>query len=214
MRTGLRKDEELILEVRKHWFILVKHVMFMLIAFFIAYEFFLAQEIERFRDYLRQNEVLDDAALIIIGAVIVSILNYVYRVIDRRCNIWAVTNLRVIDEWGVLSRNAKESILSKIHNVSYNQPLIGRVFNFGNVMIQTAAEAGETVNYYVTSPKLVQSTIVKCQDEYRETQDNTNHVPEILSRGTDDIRECPYCAETIRKKAKVCKHCASRLETQ
>ena len=85
-------------------------------------------------------------------------------------NIWVVTNFRVIDEAGLLNHYAKESPLDKINNVSYDQTLAGRLFNFGHVEIQTAAEAGATDYYNVNHPKRLKDTITAAQAEYKNWQ--------------------------------------------
>lgn len=87
-----------------------------------------------------------------------------------RVNIWVVTNFRVIDEAGFLNHYAKESPLDKINNVSYDQTLAGRLFNFGHVEIQTAAEAGATDYYNVNHPKRLKDTITAAQAEYKNWQ--------------------------------------------
>ena len=87
-----------------------------------------------------------------------------------RVNIWVVTNFRVIDEAGLLNHYAKESPLDKINNVSYDQTLAGRLFNFGHVEIQTAAEAGATDYYNVNHPRRLKDTITAAQAEYKNWQ--------------------------------------------
>ena len=94
----------------------------------------------------------------------------VYRILDRNTNLWAVTNLRIIDEYGVISNNSKETPLDKINNISYRQPLLGRMFNYGNVQIQSAAESGATIHKMVERPKVLKDTITQYQEEYRHDQ--------------------------------------------
>ena len=45
-------------------------------------------------------------------------------------DIWAVTNLRVIDEGGFFTRYAKESPLEKINNIEYEQSFWGRILGY------------------------------------------------------------------------------------
>jgi membrane protein YdbS with pleckstrin-like domain len=87
-----------------------------------------------------------------------------------KVNIWVVTNFRVIDETGLFSHYAKESPLDKINNVAYDQSVAGRLFNFGHVEIQTAAEAGATDYYNVNHPKRLKDTITAAQAEYKNWQ--------------------------------------------
>jgi membrane protein YdbS with pleckstrin-like domain len=95
---------------------------------------------------------------------------WLLRYYDWRVNIWVVTNFRVIDEAGLLNHYAKESPLDKINNVSYDQTLAGRLFNFGHVEIQTAAEAGATDYFNVNHPKRLKDTITAAQAEYKNWQ--------------------------------------------
>ncbi|MCX6243030.1 MAG: PH domain-containing protein [Bacteroidetes bacterium] len=101
---------------------------------------------------------------------VIAVLYFLYRMAERKNNLWAVTNFRVIDEDGVFSRNSKESPIDKINNVSYTQSLWGRMLGFGDVQIQTAAEMGSTTYYTVESPKLLKDTITLMQEEFRNYQ--------------------------------------------
>ena len=66
----------------------------------------------------------------------------------------------------MLRHFAKESPLEKINNISYDQTLWGRVLNFGDVEIQTAAEAGATTYYKVNHPKRLKDTITQAQTDF------------------------------------------------
>jgi uncharacterized membrane protein YdbT with pleckstrin-like domain len=104
---------------------------------------------------------------------LVSVAGVVYwllRYSGWKVNIWVVTNFRVVDEAGFLNHFAKESPLDKINNVSYDQTVWGRLFNFGHVEIQTAAEAGATDYYNVNHPKRLKDTITAAQAEYKNFQ--------------------------------------------
>jgi uncharacterized membrane protein YdbT with pleckstrin-like domain len=148
MRTTLKKDEKIVLVIRPHWLQLTWPVLLTIAAI---------------------------VAGILIGGYgylipIVFICYAGYKIIQRNKNIWAVTNLRVIDEDGVFSHNSKESPLDKINNVTYNQTLMGRIFGYGNVQIQTAAEIGATTYFKVEKPRELKDTITLMQEEYKKSQ--------------------------------------------
>jgi membrane protein YdbS with pleckstrin-like domain len=123
-------------------------------------------------------------ALIVVGLVIVwrvptvwgwlgpvvGVGYWLLRYSTWKVNLWVVTNFRVVDEAGLLTHYAKESPLDKINNVSYDQTVWGRLFNYGHVEIQTAAEAGATDYYNVNHPKRLKDTITAAQAEYKNWQ--------------------------------------------
>jgi len=95
---------------------------------------------------------------------------WLIRYYSWKVDLWAVTNFRVIDESGLLNHFAKESPLDKINNVSYDQTVWGRIFNFGHVEIQTAAEVGATDYYNVNHPRRLKDTITAAQADYKSWQ--------------------------------------------
>lgn len=153
MKTELRSNEKVVLTLRRHWFTLVTPIFWTTLILIVAL-FALQFEYGKF---------------LLIGGVL-TIGWLIYKIADRKNNIWVVTNLRIIDEYGVFSINSKESPLNKINNVSYRQPFIGRIFSFGDVQIQTAAEMGSTTHTMVENPKLLKDTITRCQEEYNQAQ--------------------------------------------
>jgi uncharacterized membrane protein YdbT with pleckstrin-like domain len=104
------------------------------------------------------------------AVALLGILVFLVKYFQWKSNIWVVTNYRVIDEAGLLSHYAKESPLDKINNVSYDQTLWGRLFNYGHVEIQTAAEVGATDYFNVFHPKRLKDTITLAQSEYKHIQ--------------------------------------------
>lgn len=102
------------------------------------------------------------------------LLYFTWKYYERYHNLWAVTNFRVIDEFGIININTKESPLDKINNVSYSQEIWGRIIGYGNVEIQTAATIGETVYKFVEKPGLLKDTITSAQANYRHEQFASN----------------------------------------
>jgi uncharacterized membrane protein YdbT with pleckstrin-like domain len=148
MKTQLKKGETVFLSTKPHWFTLGVPFLIMSAGLIIG--------------------ILIRSYGIIVA--LISIVYYVYEVVKRNNNIWVVTNLRVIDEHGVFSNNSKESPLDKINNISYRQSFWGKLFGYGNVQIQTAAEIGSTIYFSVENPKELMDTITHMQEEYKQTQ--------------------------------------------
>jgi uncharacterized membrane protein YdbT with pleckstrin-like domain len=148
MRTKLEQDEKVVLVIRPHWILMFWPVLLAVAA-------------------IAAGILIGDYGYII---PVVFICYAGYKMIERNRNLWAVTNLRVIDEYGVFSYNSKESPLEKINNVSYNQTFMRRLFGFGNVQIQTAAEIGSTTYNNVEKPKVLKDTITRMQEDYKKSQ--------------------------------------------
>ena len=165
MRTKLKNDEIILLITRQHW-------VRLLLPFFIW---------------------LLAAVLLIVFAsttgLIIALVAALYPTIEYlnwKNNLWCVTNVRVVDESGFFNRYSKESPLDKINNVEYDQNIWGRIFGFGNVDIQTAAELGESTYELIQHPKLLKDTITHAQEEYKKTQisNQATQLAEAIAKST------------------------------
>ncbi len=147
MRTSLKKEENILLITRQHWIKLVlPFFVWLLVAVLSIW-------------------LLEKTGLIII---LVAALYPLLEWLSWKNNLWCITNLRVVDESGFFTRHSKESPLDKINNVEYDQSFWGRLFGYGNVDIQTAAEMGETTYELIRRPKLLKDTITHAQEEYKK----------------------------------------------
>ncbi len=168
MRTALKKDEKLLLIIRQHWLKLVLPFfawLLLVILLFVLGWFSLSATF-----------------IIILVAAIIPFFMY----LNWKHNLWAVTNLRVIDETGFFTRYSKESPLDKINNVEYNQSIWGRIFGYGDVDIQTAAELGETKYDLIHHPKLLKDTITQAQEEYKKAAvaSQANQLAQAIAKQT------------------------------
>lgn len=104
----------------------------------------------------------------------------------------------------------------KINNVTYHQSVTGRMFKFGDIEIQTAAEMGATTYYKIARPNELKDSITTAQEEYKQNSilNQAQKLAESMKNDSstlEDTIECPYCAERIKAKAKICKHCGKEL---
>jgi uncharacterized membrane protein YdbT with pleckstrin-like domain len=207
VRTPLRPGEELVAMVRRHWVVLSGP--------FAAALFLLGCLIGAW--FIGRPWIAPAAG----AALAVAAVWAGWRWLEWRCDLWAITSERVIDEAGVLSLRAVDSPLDKIHNVACSQSLLGRVLGYGTLNIQTAAESGSTTIESVARPMEVKEAILERQqrgryragDEARgaaagarAVEDRNSQAPEAAGAG-HETRECPFCAERIKARAKVCRFC-------
>ena len=152
MRTALKKDEKILVKIRKHWISLVPPILAWILLVILLFITGWPGKGVRFT----------------IG--LLTLIYPVYEYINWRFNLWTVTNMRVVDESGFFSRHSKESPLDKINNVEYNQSIWGRIFGYGKVEIQTAAEMGDDNYDLIHHPKLLKDSITHAQEEYKKNQ--------------------------------------------
>jgi uncharacterized membrane protein YdbT with pleckstrin-like domain len=94
---------------------------------------------------------------------------YAWRDFIRRANDFVLTNHRIIQEIGVLSRRSIDSRLDKINNVEHRQTLVGRLLSYGDVEIDTASQAGISVFRNVAHPLELRNAILAAAEQYRSS---------------------------------------------
>jgi uncharacterized membrane protein YdbT with pleckstrin-like domain len=153
MRTQLKKEEKLLIIIRQHWLKLVLPFIAWVLLTILLFIFLNG----------------DNTRIAFIIALVTAVYP-AYLYLEWKYNLWAVTNLRVIDENGFFGRYSKESPLEKINNVECTQTVWGRMFGYGDVEIQTAAELGDSKYAMIDHPKLLKDTITYAQEEYKAQQ--------------------------------------------
>ncbi len=202
MRTRLRPDEELLAVVRRHWIVLggpLAGTLLLLGCLIGAL-------------YVGRPWAAPAAGI----ALAIGLGWAAWRWLDWRCDLWAITSQRVIDESGVLSVRTIDSPLDRIENVTCLQSLWGRIMGYGTLNVQTAAEVGSTTIECVTRPMELKEMILGQQSSRsRGTLRRTGRgagAADVPDAGAAEVdRECPYCAEIIKVRARVCRFCGRNV---
>jgi len=80
----------------------------------------------------------------------------------------AITNKRVIAKAGLIQRNTVEMNISKIESLMVHQGILGRIFNFGSIVVSGAGNP--------QAPILGISSPIKFRQRYFEMQDEIKKV--------------------------------------
>jgi uncharacterized membrane protein YdbT with pleckstrin-like domain len=83
---------------------------------------------------------------------------------------FAITTRRIVIKYGILSRNVEEAPLDKIQNISLRQGVLGRLVNYGTIVVQTAATFGRDTFPYVRNPIKFRKCVSEQIDLYKENQ--------------------------------------------
>jgi uncharacterized membrane protein YdbT with pleckstrin-like domain len=119
---------------------------------------------------------------------------------------FAVTDKRVLGKVGFIERESDETLLSKVEAIGVDQGIMGRLLGFGTVTITGTGgtqEAFATISEPLEFRRQIQTQLV-AHDEQR-----SGAAPVSPAQPTEPRveRDCPYCAERILARARVCKHC-------
>jgi len=199
MRTKLREDEKIIMATQRH-------------PITVLCLYALALAILVLRIWLRKPDMssfLGYAFVVVFAAVaIISVI----KTLAWQRDIWVVTNQRVVDEQGVFTIRSRQCPLDKITNVMVAQSVPGRLLGYGTIQIQTPGEAGINEAARVIRPKAFRNAIFEQQEQYRERMSRTRAgTAAEETSGEGDMKECPFCAEWIRAKARICRFCDREL---
>jgi len=107
------------------------------------------------------------AALVALAVAAIAGLIFAWKDFIRRANDYVLTNHRIIQEIGVLSRRSMDSRLDKINNVEHRQTLWGRLLNYGDVEIDTASETGAALFRNISHPLPFKNAILAAAEQYR-----------------------------------------------
>jgi uncharacterized membrane protein YdbT with pleckstrin-like domain len=120
---------------------------------------------------------------------------------------FAITDKRIVARFGLLHRRSLETLLSKIEAIEVEQDLTGRLFGYGTLVVIGTGGTRESIPR-IPAPlefrRDVQSQIVALDDRRSRAA-----APQAALR---EERECPYCAERILTRARICRFCGRDVE--
>lgn len=169
---GQHENEEVILFLRRHWFIFFMRLLLILVAIIglvIIYIIFNAATVN-----LNESEYYN---LLLFGESLATLFiwNFFFILwLDYYLDAWIVTNERIIniEQRGFFTRKISELKLTKIQDVT--SEIIGVIptlIDYGNIHVQTAGEKERFTFYQIPNPNHVKNIIVQLQEKERRAEE-------------------------------------------
>lgn len=163
---GQRKNEKVVLLLRRHWIIIAKHVMrvalFMIVPVLVlGFLFELGWTIEL-------NGPVYVLAIMTLSFYYMFIwLFFYHEFMDYHLDVWIVTTERIIsiEQDGLFKHIASEHPIEKVQDVTAELKGKRQTFmNYGFVHVQTAAESQRFIFEEVPNPKEVARIVMEVHD--------------------------------------------------
>jgi hypothetical protein len=90
---------------------------------------------------------------------------------------YVLTNRRVIQVEGVLNRNSTDSSLEKINDAVLTQSVFGRMFDFGDLTVLTASEAGIDEMHMLRKPIAFKKAMLDAKHEFEVDMERAGWQP-------------------------------------
>jgi uncharacterized membrane protein YdbT with pleckstrin-like domain len=108
-------------------------------------------------------------ALLIPGARIV------WGFLSWKMNVYVLTNRRVIESTGVLSKRVADSSLEKLTDIVLKQSILGRMLNYGDIIVLTAAAgAGISDLKQIRHPSEFKTQMLDAKEELEQELGGSN----------------------------------------
>lgn len=168
----LEPNETIILESRRHWFILALRLLPLLPFVFIPFLALALVDTAPLQGLVQMNANTPSFAIFILFSwlLFVWIAGFIIWT-DYFLDILVVTNKRIInvEQKALFSREIASLRLDKIQDITIDiSGILATFLLFGNIRIQTAGEQEEFLMHYIQNPEALKSVILREHDRVLE----------------------------------------------
>jgi uncharacterized membrane protein YdbT with pleckstrin-like domain len=86
---------------------------------------------------------------------------FVYAYLRYKRTEMGVTDRRVVEKRGVFAESTRETPLDKIQTVTFKRSMLGKMFDYGTVAIQSAATFGIEGMEHLRHPRIVRDAVLR-----------------------------------------------------
>jgi uncharacterized membrane protein YdbT with pleckstrin-like domain len=158
-RKLLNRNEEILLDLRPHWWFVTPQAALVLLALIVL---------------IAAAALGAPTIVLYVLAVLVAIaaLNLAWRWVNWSGINFVITTDRLIFRSGVIAKQGIEIPLERINTVFFSQSIFERIVGSGDLTVESAGEGGQQNFADVRRPKLVQQEIYRAM-EINKTQEFT-----------------------------------------
>jgi len=102
--------------------------------------------------------------LVIFEGVLVFLMTVIF--LEWICTKYYLTNLNLIEKKGVIGKRIVSISLDKVQDIKCQFGIIGRIFGFGDLEIESAGTLGKIIFHFIPSPRKFQEKIQQAISEY------------------------------------------------
>lgn len=142
----LNDGEEIIVDLRPHWFFLFGPVVALLAALALAV-------------WVGSGDPEDYVLFPVLALAVAGLLYFLVRLTQWITTDLVLTTDRLIYRKGVVSRTGREIPLERINDVSFSQSLFQRMLRAGDLLVESGGERGQSSYGHFADPQGIQNEI-------------------------------------------------------
>jgi len=156
----LGEGETIAFEMKPHWRALVWPIILLLLVVFGATFLgtWLFGSLGGFFGDVGGWIVVAIAVILFFGWVLRPFLNWL-------TSQYVFTNRRIITRKGFIAKKGRDMPLSKVNNVEFEVPLMGRILNYGRLVVESASTDGDLVIDDVPDVEHIQREVYRLHEE-------------------------------------------------
>ncbi len=159
-------DERVLLVARRHWLVRVLKTFWWALTFLLM----VAGAIYMFT----RSPAGDLRWAWIAGAAVIPLGGWYWEHLVWRNQMYVMTDWRVLQLEGVLNKTVADSMLEKLNDVKTEQSLLGRIFDFGDILILTASEQGANTFRTIAGPLRFKRAMLEAREALEEQKVSTS----------------------------------------
>jgi membrane protein YdbS with pleckstrin-like domain len=155
----LTDDEELVLDLRPHWWYIAPAGAYLAVALVVGLYVWLGGG---------DNAAWKALGFVVGLAILVAVGFFVQRYARWVSTNFVVTNERLIARRGVVAKKGIEIPLDRINTVFFNQSFFERIIGAGDLGVESAGEGGRETFSDIRKPNMVQHEIYRQKENFEK----------------------------------------------